>query len=553
MQSDLEKFVIGVDFGTLSARAVLVSTADGRVLAEEAMDYPHGVMTKHLPDQTLLPPDFAIQAPEDYLAVLETVVRDVVHGAVEEADIDPAQVIGIGLDATSCTVLPADAEGMPLAFHPEFRNNPHAWVKLWKHHAAQPQADRLRELLMQADPERLQRYGNHISSEWLLPKLAETAECAPEVYQAADRFLDMPDFLTGVLTGNYVVSACGAGYKALWDKSQGYPDQSVLEGLHPLLHDAVRTKLRGRVVPLGSCVGHLTPEWAERLGLTEQTAVAAGNVDAHVSVPGAGVTKPDSLLMIMGTSTCAMLVSPVRKMISGICGIIEDGILPGYYGYEAGQPGVGDMLGWFVKSSQPSAEEGATHSLLTTRAALLAPGENHLIALDWWNGNRSILDNASLSGMILGLTLETTPEMIYRALMESTAYGMRTILEHCQANGLRIEEIYACGGISVKNSLMMQIYADVLQREIRVSPELQAPAKGAAMYGAVAAGEEAGGFSDINAAAAAMADTRYHVYQPNAQHKEVYDRLYHMYRELHDQFGIHARGFMQELREVTYK
>ena len=552
MRTNLEKYAIGIDFGTLSARAVLVSTTDGGILAQEAMDYPHGVMTRQLPDGTPLPPDFALQDPEDYLAVLETLIRDVVHGAAEAEGIDPSQVIGIGLDATSCTMIAVDALGIPLTEDPAFRSSPHAYVKLWKHHAAQAQADRLRELLVRRDPERLKRYGNHISSEWLFPKLAETAECAPEVYEAADRFLDMPDFLTGTLTGNYVVNACSAGYKALWSRADGYPDKTILESLHPLLRDVTATKLRAAVVPNGSCVGHLTPEWAKRFGLPEQVAVAAGNVDAHVSVPGAGVTKPDSLLMIMGTSTCAMLVSPVGQMISGICGIIEDGILPGCYGYEAGQPGVGDMLGWYVKSSQPSSDEGAAHSLLTTRASLLSPGENHLIALDWWNGNRSILDNASLSGMILGLTLETTPEMIYRALMESTAYGMRTILEHCREKGLHIEEVYACGGISVKNSLMMQIYADVLQQEIRVSPELQAPAKGAAMYGAVAAGEEAGGYSDIYAAACAMADTRYHSYEPCAEHRAVYDRLYGMYREMHDYFGIQARGFMQELREVTF-
>ncbi len=542
------RYVIGIDFGTLSGRAVLADAANGRVLAESAMDYPHGVISTELSGKKL-PKDFALEDPADYLEVLEKTVSAV----VKESGVRPEEVIGLGLDVTSCTLVPVDENGTPLSFLPEFSDNPHAYVKLWKHHAAQPYADRLKELLEKNDPERLHRYGDHISSEWLFPKLAEIAEKAPEIYAAADRFLDMPDFLTASLTGNFTASACGAGYKGLWDPETGYPDRDLITALHPALDGVLETKLRAPVVPLGSRVGYLTGEWAAKLGLTRNTAVAAGNVDAHVSVPGVGIAESNALLMIMGTSTCAMLVSPECSMVSGICGVIPDGILPGQYGYEAGQPCVGDALGWFVRNAVPGwyaggeAGEGELHGILTERASRLAPGESRLIALDWWNGNRSILDNAALSGALVGLTLRTTPEMIYRAMIESTAFGMRRIIRHYEESGVPVRKLYACGGISVKNALMMQIYADVLGREIYVSPEKQAPAKGSAMYGAAAAGESAGGYRDIYAAAQAMADTTYRIYTPDPENYGVYDRLYGIYTRLHDHFGIEERSLMEEL------
>lgn len=548
----MSKYVIGVDYGTLSGRAVLVDVSDGRVLSSKSMDYPHGVIDRELPGGLALPESWALEDPEDYLRVLFEIVPYVVR----ESGAEPEDVIGISLDTTSCTMIPVDRDNVPLCTREALKNNAHAWCKLWKHHGAQGQADRLTELLQKEEPELISLYGGRISSEWMFPKLLQVYEEDSEVFEAADAFLDAMDYLSICLCGEAHASICAASYKALYSE-RGYPDGGLLEKLAPGFKAAAEQKLRFPVKKQGERAGFLTEEMARKLSLTTKTAVAVGNVDAHVSMPAAGVAKENALLMIIGTSTCAMICSGKRAAPPGICGCVKDGILPELYGYEAGQPCVGDSLDWFVKNQIPAEYEREAekrginiHALLSEKAAALKPGESGLLALDWWNGNRSVLVDARLSGLIVGLTLNTRPHELYRALIEATAFGMRKIIDNFILNGVAVDELYACGGITHKNPFFMQLYADVLQREIRVSPCTQAPALGSAMYAAVAAGKENGGYATISEAAEHMADHDYIVYSPHRENYEAYDKLYELYLKLHDIFGVEHKEIMHRLKGV---
>ena len=530
----MSKYVIGIDYGTLSGRAVLVDAADGTIVAEAALDYPHGVMDRTLPDGTPLPGSWALQDPRDYLEVLEKTVPQV----LKDSGVDPEDVIGLGLDTTSATLIPVGEDGLPLSFHEKWAAVPHAWCKLWKHHAAQAQAERFTTLMGE---DLLSHYGGRVSSEWVYPKILEVREEAPEVYEAADRFLDACDWLTAWLTGETLVSACSAGYKAFWRKGEGYPSPKRVAQVAPYMADVAETKLDAPVLALGQPVGCLTEEACRLTGLTTRCVVAVGNVDAHASVPGSGLSRPGELLVILGTSACSMVCAEQEHFVPGICGSVMDGILPGLYGYEAGQPSVGDTFSWFVKNF--AAEEG--FGGLDEKAKALKIGESGLIALDWWNGNRSILNNADLSGVIFGLTLQTRPEEIYRALIESCAFGFRTIIENFESHGVPVEQVYACGGISLKNPFLVQLYADVIGRSIRVSPVLQSPALGSAMTAAAAAGC----YPSLQEAVRAMARTDYITYEPDMDAHVAYDHLFLIYRKLHDTLGRDLSVLMQELNK----
>jgi len=546
------KYSLGLDFGTLDGRAVLVNVRTGEELATTVYAYPDGVIDKVLPDgKTELGPDWALQNPADYLGVLKHAVPEV----LKKSGVSPEDVIGIGIDFTSCTILPIDKEVIPLCMKEEWKSNPHAWVKLWKHHAAESYANKLREIALKRNEKFIHRYGGKISSEWMFPKIWQILEEAPEIYQTADRFIEAGDWIVLQLTGKERRSSCNAGYKAIWDKKEGYPSPDFFVALNPKLKNIVKEKLSPNIYPIGSKAGGLTPKMARLTGLKESTPVAVGIIDAHSAVPSTTVTKPGKMVLIMGTSTCHMLLSKEQKLIPGIPGVVEDGILPDYFGYEAGQAAVGDIFDWFMSNCIPASYERDAkkrdlniYRLLEEKASKLKPGESGLIALDWWNGNRSILNNADLSGLLIGLTLNTKPEEIYRALIEATAFGTRMIIETFVNNGLPIEELYACGGMPHKDEMLMQIYADVTGREIKVASSRQASALGAAMFGALAAGSEAGGYDSIEEAVAHMASIEKKTYLPFPENVEVYTQLFTEYRKLHDCFGRGSNQVMERLK-----
>ena len=548
----MERYALGLDFGTLDARAALVNIKTGEEIATAVYSYPDGVIDEVLPDgKTKLGPDWALQNPSDYTKALEYIVPEV----LKKAHIASKEVIGIGIDFTSCTILPIDKEGMPLCMKEEWKSNPHSWVKLWKHHAAEPYANRLREIALKRQEKFLHRYGDKISSEWMLPKIWQVLEETPEIYEATDRFIEAGDWLVLQLTGKERRSSCNAGYKAIWDKKEGYPSPEFFAALHPRLKNVVEEKLSTDIYPTGSKAGGLTLQMAQLTGLKENTPVAVEIIDAHSAVPATTVTQPGKMVLIMGTSTCHMLLSKEQKLIPGIPGVVEDGILPGYFGYEAGQAAVGDIFDWFVTNCISASYEREAQRqginifrLLEKKATKLKPTESGLIALDWWNGNRSILNNADLSGLLLGLTLNTKPEDIYRALIEATAFGTRIIIETFQKNGLPIDELYACGGMPHKDKMLMQIYADVTGREIKVASSRQASALGAAMFGAIAAGSEAGGYDSIEDAVAHMASLEKKTYIPIPENVEVYNQLFAEYRRLHDYFGRGDNQVMERLK-----
>lgn len=548
----MDRYVIGLDFGTLTGRAVLARVSDGKIIAEAAEDYRHGVMDSCLPDGTRLPENFALADIGDYAEVLENTVRTVVG----RANVPAEDIIGIGLDVTASTFVPVDADGEPLYLKKEYAANPHAWMKLWKHHHAQPQADRITQVMFDRKESFTARCGGKVNAEWMLPKLLEIYEEAPEIYAAADHFSECCDFLVEVLTGECTRSMGPWGYKMMKSEEDGTPDAAFYEALSPGF-GRIGEKFKGKLLPLGACAGRLLPEIAKKLNLRAGIPVAAANMDAHVSFPSAGLTEPGQMLLILGTSCCATVMGTEMHPVPGAFGIVKDGLEPGYYGYEAGQSAVGDIYGWFVKNQLPAryekeAEERGVspHVLLTEKAEMLKPGQSGLIALDWWNGNRSVLADTRLSGMILGLTLQTKPEEIYRALLEATAYGLRVIIENFEENGVPVRELYACGGVAEKNRLLLRVIADVTGKPLRVSAAKESPALGSAMYGAAAAGEKNGGYADIFAAAKAMGHLKPEVYVPDPARQAVYEKLYREYSRLHDTFGRGENDVMKTLLEL---
>jgi L-ribulokinase len=552
----VSRYTIGVDFGTESGRATLVDVADGRELATHVYPYSHGVIDEALPldDRTVrLEPDWALQDPDDYLRVFQVTIPAV----VKAAGINSADVIGIGVDFTACTMLPTKADGTPLCTLPAFRANPHAWVKLWKHHAAQPEADRINAVARERNEGWLDRYGGKISSEWFFSKALQILDEAPEVYAEADRLLEAADWVVWRLTGVETRNSCTAGYKALWSKREGFPDAAYFGALDPRFANVIDEKMTRVITPIGERAGGLTEEAAAWTGLRPGIAVAIANVDAHVAVPAATVTETGRMVMIMGTSTCHMVLSDQEKVVPGMCGYVEDGIIPGFFGYEAGQSCVGDHFAWFTENCVPESYEREArdrgidvHGLLGEKATRLAVGESGLLALDWWNGNRSVLVDAGLTGLLVGATLATKPEEIYRALIEATAYGTRIIIETFEENGVPVHEMVACGGLPEKNPLLMQIYADVTGRPFKVSASSQTPALGSAMFGAVAAGAQAGGYATIADASHAMARLKDRVFEPIEANRVAYDALYREYVKLHDYFGRGGNNVMKTLKAL---
>ncbi len=552
----MAKYTIGVDYGSLSGRAVLVNVKTGEEVASSVYEYPHAVMDETLWDGTELGPDWALQHPQDYLDVLGKTIPAV----LKESGINPEDVIGVGTDFTACTILPVKADGTPLCFLPKFEHNPHAYVKMWKHHAAQDKANKLNEIAAQRKEPWLQNYGGKISSEWAIPKLWQVLDEAPEVYNAMDRWIEAADWIIWQLCGKETRNSCTAGYKEMWNKRTGYPSKDFFKALDPRMENVVEEKLGTVITPLGEKAGELTEKAAKLTGLRPGTAVAIGNVDAHVCVPAVGIDGPGKMLAIMGTSTCHIMMGTEEKQVPGMCGVVADGVMPGYYGYEAGQSCVGDHFAWFIDNCLPASyyeeakKEGKNiHKFLRAKAEKQKPGESGLLALDWWNGNRSILVDVDLTGMMLGMTLQTKPEEIYRALIEATAYGTRAIIENYREHGVPVNEFFASGGISQKDPMTMQIYADVINMPIKIAGSLQGPALGSAIFAAKAAGKAAGGYDDIFEAARTMGKVKDTVYTPIPENAAVYDKLYAEYKTLHDYFGRGDNDVMKRLKALKAK
>jgi L-ribulokinase len=541
-----ESYVVGVDFGTLSGRAVVVRVSDGAELGSGVHEYESAVMDKALRSSGKpLPADWALQDPQDYVSVLKNAVPE----ALREAGISPEDVIGIATDFTACTMVPVKADGTPLSSLEEFRERPHAWVKLWKHHAAQPHADRINQVARERGESWLARYGGQISSEWELAKGLQILEEDPEVYQAMDKFVEAADWIVWQLCGEYVRNACTAGYKGnLQDGS--YPSKEYFAALNLDFAAFAEDKIAHPIGELGTRAGGLTPEASQWTGLPVGIAVAVGNVDAHVTAPAAKATEPGQMVAIMGTSTCHVMNGEALSEVPGMCGVVDGGIISGYFGYEAGQSGVGDIFAWYVNNQVPGsyfadAETAgiSIHEHLTNLAATQAVGQHGLIALDWHSGNRSVLVDHELSGVIVGQTLATTAEEGYRALLESTAFGTRMIVETFRDSGVPVTEFIVAGGL-LTNSFLMQVYSDVTRLPLSVIDSEQGPALGSAIHAAVAAGA----YSSVGEASGAMGRVKKAVYMPREEASLAYDELYADYVRLHDYFGRGANDVMKRLK-----
>lgn len=542
-----DKYVIGVDYGTLSGRALVVRTSDGKEMGSAVFEYPNAVMDRVLnASGAALGPDWALQDPSDYVEVLKHAVPE----AVKIAGINPSDVVGIATDFTACTMVPVFEDGTPFSARDEYKKTPHAYVKLWKHHAAQPHADRINEMARQRNEKWLPRYGGQISSEWELAKGLQLLEEAPDIYNAMYKWVEAADWIIWQLCGKYVRNACTAGYKGnLQDGA--YPSKEYFKALNPAFEN-FEEKISHTIGQLGDAAGTLTAEAAGWTGLSEGIAVAVGNVDAHVTAPAAKATEPGQMVAIMGTSTCHVMNHDAITEVPGMCGVVDGGIVSGLYGYEAGQSGVGDIFAWYVNNQVPQkyfddakAAGKSVHQHLTDLAAAQPIGGHGLVALDWQSGNRSVLVDHELSGILLGTTLTTTAEEIYRALLESTAYGTRMIVDTFAKSGVPVKEFIVAGGL-LKNAFLMQLYSDVTRLPISTIDTDQGPALGSAIHAAVAAGI----YKDVNAAAEAMGKVNKHVYLPNEERAKQYDKLYAEYAELHDYFGRGANNVMKRLKKL---
>ncbi len=550
----MARYVMGIDFGTLSARAIVVNVENGDIPGQGMFIYPHGVMDERLPNGHPLGIDWAVQHPQDYLDA----IKEVVTGALQDAKITADDVVALGIDFTSCTMIAADQEGTPLCLTERFEDHPHAYAILWKHHAAQPQADRMTELGAKMGEPWLAIRGGKVSPECLFPKALQMLEEDPAVYKAAYRYLEAGDWIVWRLTGRIARNACMAGYRAMWDGQ--YPSRAFFEALNPAFASIIEDLIPDPVVPLGTRAGTITKEGAALCGLNPGTPVSVAATDAHMGMPASGVVKPGEMLGIIGTSACFMLLGNHFTVVPGICAVVKDGLLPGYYGYEAGQCCAGDHFDWYTRQIAPAAyhqeakDRGiGLHALLTEKAGRLRPGESGLLALDWWNGNRSILIDGDLTGVLLGMTLRTKPEEIYRALLEGTAFGVRAIIENYRANGIPVTAFHATGGIAKKNALMMQIYADITGLPVQVAAIELGSAMGAALFAAAAAGREHGGYDSVYDAIQAIVPPPVATYHPIPAHQAVYDKLYAQYIAIHDRFGRDPDSPIKRLKQIKQK
>jgi len=549
----MAKYALGLDYGTLSVRALLIDIHTGAEIASNVYEYEHGVMEESIPCGKKLPSGWALQHPQDYLNGLVSTVKAV----MKESGVSPEDVVGIGLDFTAATVIASKADGTPLCLLPEFKDEPHAYVKLWKHHGAEEEAGMIDQIAKERGESWLNIYGNKISSEWMIPKVLETLRHAPDVYEAADRFIDAGDWLIWLLTGEETRSACYVGYKSFYHHETAYPSNEFFKALDPRMEHFIEEKMDAPIKGVGERAGYLTAEMAEKLGLKAGTPVGITIIDAHAGVLGAGVSKPGTMLIIVGTSGCHLFMSDEVVETPGICGIVKDGTLPGYFTYEAGQSCVGDHFAWAAKNCVPeryekeAREQGISiHQLLTKKLEGYKPGQSGLVALDWYNGVRSPLMDFNLNGMIIGMNLLTKPEDIYLALIEATAYGTRIIIETLENAGIPVNRIVLSGGIPMKNKMLVQIYSDVCKKDIRICGSSNASAMGAAMLGIVAADESVTGYKNASQVVETLGKINEEVYSPIPERAAVYDKLYAEYKQLHEYFGKGGNDVMKRLNAI---
>jgi L-ribulokinase len=531
------RYTIGLDYGTNSVRALIVNVANGAEVGTAVWTYAHGTQGVILSRD----PNLARQHPADYVAGAEITIKQALTTAKKSVrGFSADQVIGIGVDTTGSTPLPVDAHGQPLAFQKKFANNPAAMAWLWKDHAGVTEAAEITALAKKIRPQFLAKCGGTYSSEWFFSKILKCLRSTPEVFNAAHSWIELSDFVPAELTGTlapdkFIAGVCAAGHKAMWSaKWGGYPDVEFLSQLDPKLGE-LRSRLSSRVHSIDRAVGGLTEAWAKKTGLRAGIPVAVGAFDAHLGGVGCGV-QPGTLVKIIGTSTCDIAISPNYKKLAdvpGLCGIVDGSVLPGYFGLEAGQSAVGDIFNWFVNYIQPGGKNLGSHEKLSAEAAKILPGESGLLALDWNNGNRTILVDQRLTGLLVGQTLYTTPAEVYRALIEATAFGALTIINRYEEYGVKIEQVVNCGGIAEKSAITMQIYADVTGRPMKVSRSAQTCALGSAIAAAVVAGAH----KDYATAQKKMTGLKPKVYKPNPKAHAVYKELYALYKELHDAFG----------------
>lgn len=547
----MHHYSIGLDYGTNSVRALIVDTSDGREVATSVWEYAQGDHGVVIDPKN---PNLARQHPKDYLDGFLHATREALKLAAKDSDFDLSRVIGIGIDTTGSTPIPVDANGEPLAFDERFSNNPAALAWLWKDHTSVAEAEEITKLAEKIRPEYLAKCGGTYSSEWYWAKLLHCKRTSPDVFKAAHTWVEFTDWVPAVLTGTSHPDrlrrgVCAAGHKAMYHESWGgYPEEEFLSQLDPELV-RVRRTLPEKAFTVDESSGNLTSEWAKKVGLPAGIPVAIGAFDAHIGGIGSGI-QPGTLVKTIGTSTCDLMVAPIERGLAdipGLCGIVPGSILPGNFGLEAGQSAVGDILNWFVEYVRPGGESGG-HTALTKQAADLQPGESGLLALDWENGNRTVLVDQRLTGLILGLSLHSTPAEIYRALIEATAFGSRIIMERFEEYGVKVERVVACGGIPQKNELFMQIYADVMGREVEISRSGETCALGSAMAGAVVAGSKAGGYDSFDDAERQMTGILEKRYRPVPDNQRVYDRLFALYKRLHDIFG--TREYSGNLYDV---
>lgn len=555
----MSKYAIGLDFGTNSCRSLIVDISNGNELASHVFSYPSGdagVFTDPVD------PNLARQNPADYVQGIEITIKEaLVKATKSDPSFSPDDVIGIGVDTTGSSPMPVDKEGSPLCFSEKHKDNPDAMVWLWKDHTGHAEAAEITEIASKIRPDYLAKIGGTYSSEWYWSKILRLKKTSPEVYAGAESFVEICDWIPAVLTGDINPgkikrSICAAGHKAMYNEQWGgLPDTEFLEKLSPGL-GGLRNRLSGSAFPAEERAGFLSDEWAGKLGLSKNVSVAVGAFDAHMGAVGAGI-KTGTLVKILGTSTCDVMVWPNEKDLAdipGVCGIVNGSVKGGYFGIEAGQSAVGDIFLWFVNNLVPDAY-GKTQEEkfinLEKEASLLKPGETGLLALDWNNGNRTILVDVRLSGLLIGQTLHTKPHEIYRALIEATAFGALAIIDRIEEYGVAIKDVVNCGGLAVKNPLLMQIYADVTGRPMKVSKSEQTPALGAAIFGAVSAGKDVSGFNSVEEAQDAMTGVE-KTFSPDPESHEVYKKIYSLYKQLHDGFGTNdsSGGFYNVMKDL---
>ncbi len=531
-------YSLGLDFGTNSVRCVIVNLESGEVIGESVCNYPSGIDGVIVDEKD---PHLARQNPSDYHITLEKVVIEAISKGKEEKGFSPEKVIGIGVDTTGSTPIPVDENMVPLSFHDEFKNNPNAMAWLWKDHTSSDEAEQITELARKIRPQYLSKIGGVYSSEWFFSKILHLSRIDKKVYKASASFVELCDYIPAILTGkrnpkSVFRSLCAAGHKAMYSQEWGgLPDDEFLEELSPEFKN-LREKLYEKAYPQGTLAGYLCKKWAEKLSLPEGICVSVGGLDAHIGAVAAGIDV-GRLVKVIGTSGCDMMIFPKSEEIPdipGLCGIVPDSIVPGFTGLEAGQSAVGDIFYWFVKRFMGGK---TSHEEYMELARRLKPGQSGLLALDWHNGNRCILVDQKLTGLIVGFTLNTRPEEVYRALVEATGFGARVIIEQMEKYGVKVNDIIACGGIPEKNPFLMQIYADITKREIRISAISQNSAVGAAIFGAISAGKEKGGFGSVREAQEKICKFRDIVYKPIPENSKIYDELFNLYKILHDSFG----------------